>query len=630
MTNSILTLLPVKGNSAATLYLHEGKPALELDGQTAWVPDSILGRWYLRAYFPHMKASPEAKAWYSAQNPMHKVQEHIVEQMVKSPKPYQRIACARLLIDNSALWLDMGLGKTYISLLYFLHRYHEGCRTFLVVCPTTVFTSWILEAEELYGQNVPHQVVLAHGPKKQKLLTNLRFNPPNNLTIIVTSYESLASVYGHLKELPISATIFDEASKIKSYTAKRSKDALRLARAKPEMACHLLSGTPSTKSVEGFYPLYELLGAGRSGSPDYVTFCKTYLQQITLSRCITSDGHTVFIRAEKFSDYERWMNTNCPPGSNTSYRHQGYVLDTHNRYANSTKHIKIKNTFAKTVGAKNLEKLRLVTLSNAYCLKKENVALDLPEKMHIIREVPMSAEITAAYKKFIIDNIVELNSTRFSFSNASSPHVKLHQICNGFFYDTGHVPHYFESQPKIDELMEILNEAGSQKIVIWSPFRPQIARVAQALKENEIEHVILHGDVAPADRPKIINKFRREPDIRCLIANPEVAGMGLTLVESHLAVVMTNWFKPDTRSQLIDRLHRIGQTEPVTVIDLVTPQTLEGRILHSLKNDIEIEGQLITGASPQEKAHDKQPRSPGFTAGTGTAHRRPRQPEKTP
>jgi SNF2 family DNA or RNA helicase len=88
------------------------------------------------------------------------------------------------------------------------------------------------------------------------------------------------------------------------------------------------------------------------------------------------------------------------------------------------------------------------------------------------------------------------------------------------------------------------------------------------------------------------------------VANPDVAGMGLTLIESHLAIVMTNWFKADVRLQLIDRMHRIGQWCPVTVVDLVTPGTLEPRILRCLRNNVQIEGTVLTGSQLKGSAND--------------------------
>jgi SNF2 family DNA or RNA helicase len=67
----------------------------------------------------------------------------------------------------------------------------------------------------------------------------------------------------------------------------------------------------------------------------------------------------------------------------------------------------------------------------------------------------------------------------------------------------------------------------------------------------------------------------------------------LTLVSSHTVIYYSNSFDLEKRLQSEDRAHRIGQTEKVTYIDLITPKTVDEHIVKALRNKINIAGQVL-------------------------------------
>jgi len=58
----------------------------------------------------------------------------------------------------------------------------------------------------------------------------------------------------------------------------------------------------------------------------------------------------------------------------------------------------------------------------------------------------------------------------------------------------------------------------------------------------------------------------------------ETLAEGLTLVQADLTVFLEKSYKPSRNEQAIRRIHRLGQTRPVTVLDYVTPGTVDQRI----------------------------------------------------
>ena len=77
------------------------------------------------------------------------------------------------------------------------------------------------------------------------------------------------------------------------------------------------------------------------------------------------------------------------------------------------------------------------------------------------------------------------------------------------------------------------------------------------------------------------------------MGNPTTGGYGLTLVSAHTVIYYSNSFDLEKRLQSEDRAHRIGQTEKVTYIDLITPKTVDEYIVKALRNKINIAGQVL-------------------------------------
>jgi hypothetical protein len=66
-------------------------------------------------------------------------------------------------------------------------------------------------------------------------------------------------------------------------------------------------------------------------------------------------------------------------------------------------------------------------------------------------------------------------------------------------------------------------------------------------------------------RRAIVDGFRSSPGFNILILSPDVAGIGLTIVEANHVIHYGRWWNPAKESQATDRVYRIGQTRPVHV-----------------------------------------------------------------
>jgi hypothetical protein len=79
---------------------------------------------------------------------------------------------------------------------------------------------------------------------------------------------------------------------------------------------------------------------------------------------------------------------------------------------------------------------------------------------------------------------------------------------------------------------------------------------------------LINGDTPIKKRQEILNPFqmyRDAPGFDLLVLGPKAAGTGLTLTAATHIIHLSRWWNPAVEEQCNDRVHRIGQTRPVSV-----------------------------------------------------------------
>lgn len=559
------------------------------DGSEIKVENEPFNLWQIAATHSDFKVSPKAAPLIQRYNPLRFQKSPY---MLTNPMSHQVLALNRMSLGSCALWLDMGCGKTVCVLYYVLKRWENlKDNTFVVVCPTSVFVTWEDEIKKHFDPSTPIDVYIAHGPKKLKILAEARAADPSRIRLIVSSYETLENIRETLERMQPAAVFFDEAQRVKNWGAQRTKTAHAFMRNCPSTARFLLSGTPSTTTPVGYYSLYELIRPGGSGCSNLIAFKHRYteLTKFVMFEYPSDNGKRTKHLPELHA--ERWLSSNYPPGSNLTFSQLGYFL--HERSYDS-KALRIVRIYNKETGVKRLDELSAVTRKMAYVVRKESVLRDLPEKTLQRRMIQMSAEQKRIYGELTAVACAQIGQLRFTFKNSNSPFQKLHQVANGFMLDHSGTAHELKSQPKLDELLNMLEEAEGQKVIVWAPFTAQIKQIEKRLTEEGIKALTLTGEVPVLQRQELIHSFQDPQGARVLVANPSVGGIGLNLTCAWLEIFMSNWYTPDVRAQAEDRCHRTGQKNPVTIIDLVTEHTIEKKILDTLIRRIDIENQILS------------------------------------
>lgn len=159
--------------------------------------------------------------------------------------------------------------------------------------------------------------------------------------------------------------------------------------------------------------------------------------------------------------------------------------------------------------------------------------------------------------------------------------VRLAQLAsNPALIDAG-----YDEQPgkflALDALLETYLKAPQQKLIVWTSFTDNIA----ALKQRYASHspATIYGAMTTPERDEAVRRFRHEPGVRILIANPAAAREGLTLTEANVAVYLDRTFNLVDYLQSQDRIHRISQKRPCEIILLVANATVDEFVDFSLE-----------------------------------------------
>jgi len=138
--------------------------------------------------------------------------------------------------------------------------------------------------------------------------------------------------------------------------------------------------------------------------------------------------------------------------------------------------------------------------------------------------------------------------------------------------------------PKLDEFADLIPElVGEHKVVVFSQWEAMIGLAAEVLQKLEVRHVVLHGGLTGKERKHVLQQFQTNPDIRAFLST-DAGGTGLNLQVADTVVNLELPWNPAVLEQRIARVHRMGQKNPVRVVNFVTRGTIEERVLRTLQS----------------------------------------------
>jgi SNF2 family DNA or RNA helicase len=232
--------------------------------------------------------------------------------------------------------------------------------------------------------------------------------------------------------------------------------------------------------------------------------------------------------------------------------------------------------------------------------------MDLPPAMYQTREVDLTPEQKKAYKEMLSKLHTEFQGDEVQAVNEAVKVSKLVQIACGVVYDGGGNEVVLPTKPRIDAVLEIVEQAAT-KVIVFVPFKSVLRYVAEELrrellpksKADAVDAMIhgsdlvaeISGDVPARQRGDIFREFQ-QGKTRVLVAQPAAMSHGLTLTAASTVV----WYAPtnsnETYEQANARITRPGQKHTQFIVH-IEGSAVERKTYERLKNKQKMQGILL-------------------------------------
>ncbi len=237
---------------------------------------------------------------------------------------------------------------------------------------------------------------------------------------------------------------------------------------------------------------------------------------------------------------------------------------------------------------RDLEKRKLLAkLIKPFTLrrKKEEVLLDLPEKIEQIVFCDLSEEQKKLYEELVekrrehILQLLQGQSHQVPIVPIFSFLSQVKQLCDHPSVLLKTAKEYEKhTSGKWEVFEELIEEAldSDQKVVIFSQYLDMIEIFKKFFRKKRVNFSCLTGSTK--DRKAEMQKFHQDPSCKIFLASLLAAGVGIDLSCASVVIHYDRWWNAAKEDQATDRVHRIGQRRGVQVFKLVTKGTIEEAI----------------------------------------------------
>jgi len=219
------------------------------------------------------------------------------------------------------------------------------------------------------------------------------------------------------------------------------------------------------------------------------------------------------------------------------------------------------------------------TMKPYFLRRRRDVLKDLPSITMEPIWLSLDQDQRRAYDRAVQEGVVYLRELG---EEASVPHVlallgRLKEICNRD-PETG-------QSTKLDWVLENLEQmtSGGDKCLIFSQYREGAGVRFLSGGLATYKPLEFTGQLSTVERRRRLEKFENDPDHPLLLLTLKAGGVGLNLTAANYGVLFDHWWNPATGDQAAARMHRPGQTKPVSVYQLWVEDLWSGGSTTSLR-----------------------------------------------
>lgn len=447
------------------------------------------------------------------------------------------------VLDNthSALFLDMGLGKTVTTLTVIKRLIYEELEIdrVLVIAPKRVAESVWLQETKKWGHLNDLSVSIVSGSEQQRKAALAK--KADIYTLGRDNVAWLCGIYGNGK-LPFDMLVIDELSSFKNPKSVRFK-ALRAAQPFFKRIVGL-TGTPAPNGLIDLWSQIFLLDRGDRLGRFITTFRSSFFRPAGQS------GHIV---------YKYALNKG---GEEEIYRRIGDI-----------------------------------------CMSmKAKDYLDMPERIDNFIKIDLGKTIKEKYDLFEMEQVLSLfentegiedDLEEITAFNAAALSNKLLQFANGAVYDADKVWHEMHDK-KIQETKDIIENANGKPVLIAWTYKHDLERLEVAMKAYKPRQLKTDQDILDWNDGKV----------QVLMMHPASGGHGLNLQGGgNIIIWFGQTWSLELYEQFNARLHRQGQTESVIVNHLVAMGTIDEDVLKALEGKATTQNGLMEAVRARIKKY---------------------------
>ncbi len=137
------------------------------------------------------------------------------------------------------------------------------------------------------------------------------------------------------------------------------------------------------------------------------------------------------------------------------------------------------------------------------------------------------------------------------------------------------------------------------KVVFFAKHVDVMDQAEELFAKRGIKSASVRGDQSPSARQANIDAFVRDPEVAVAVCSLTAAGVGLNLqVASNVVLAELSWTDAE-QTQAIDRVHRIGQDQPVTAWRIIAAQTVDTKVAELIDSKAGLAARALDGSDEE-------------------------------
>ena len=214
--------------------------------------------------------------------------------------------------------------------------------------------------------------------------------------------------------------------------------------------------------------------------------------------------------------------------------------------------------------------------------------LQLPAATHQHITVQLPTKARKHIDTLKRDLVLDLDDDTIDAANAATLSLKLQQLAGGAIYNEAGDDYITIHDEKIQALTELVDQAQGNTMLVCFWFKHERDRILDAIPGARV-----------LDTQQDFHDWNNG-DIPVALIHPASAGHGLNLqAGGHIMVWYTTPWSLELYEQANARLHRQGQTEPVSIIHIDTADSIDQTVHQALTHKDTTQQALITAVKAQ-------------------------------